>query len=792
MHSVRARKILRDLWLYKARAALLVLAIAVGVAAVGMLVSGGQTLRSNLDSGYAATNPAHAVFSLTDFDSTLPRWISQQPGILAVEARRSVGARLEVADAVYAVRLVGLGPEVQRVARLAVPGGVSLSPPLGEILLERTVARLFAVVPGDRLTFTILDGGKHTLTVAGLVLDQADFPADISLQVTAFAAFETLASINQGGDGYNTLLVRFEEGMSDRPAVEAAASALAEKLESHDVHVLALAVPELDKHVLEDNMQTVLLILGVFGPLTLMLSAFLVVNVMSAAMAQQIPQIGALKSLGARMGAILGLYLSMVLVYGTLALLLAVPGGLVGAHFLAQGLADGMNFDIQQFTLAPQALGLQLLGALLVPLLAALWPVWQGARLSVRAAISGDGPGAGARRGVMGWLLARVPRMPQMARLSIRNVFRRPGRLALTLAALTLAGAMFIATLGTRTGLQRGLAENLRAEQYDVSFDLAGYADREALLALATAQPGVAVAEGWLMLSARSQLGGDRLGSSLVLIGVPENSQLTQPRVVMGRWLVGGSKPPELYLESVSADRLAGTDEPVALTMGSQVLEFSLSGRGPRSLIPLGYVAYDDLAPALRLAGLANRLVLGTDAHDAASQQAVQAALLTTLADEGYTVLATGTTAAIQSASAANLDRITDLLLAMVALTGLVGGLGLAITMSLSVLERTREIGILRSLGAGGGRVGRMVLLESLLTAWLSVALAALLATPLGRGLGNVLGQALLAVDLDFQFPWEALGMWLGLLTVIAMGASLAPARAAARLTIRAALAYEG
>ncbi len=791
MPSVQFRKIQRDLWLYKGRAALLILAIAVGVAAVGMLVSGARTLRANLDAGYAATHPAHAIFTLSDFDESTLAQARLHPAVLAAEARRTISARLEIGSLVYAVRLVGLPEGEPQVSRIVPEGAEFLPPAPGEIVLERTVPRLFPLATGDRLTFNLLDDTSHPLQVAGFVNDQSDLPADISLQVAGFVSMDTLESLGAGGQGYNTLLVRFTPSVQGRPAIEAAAGALAIELEEQGLTVFALAVPEPDQQILEDNMQSVLLILGAFGPLTLLLGGFLVINVMAAAMAQQIPQIGALKSLGARVGSILRLYLSMVLVYGLLALTLAVPGGLAGAYFLSQGLAEGMNFDIQQFTLAPQALALQVLGALLLPLLAAFWPVWQGARLSVRAAISGQGDGH-YRRGLLAWLLARLPRLRQMARLSINNVFRRPARLTLTLTALTLAGAMFMATLGIQSALQRGLAENLLADRYDVSLDLAGLTDRATLLELALAQPGVAQAEGWLVLQARPQLSEDVTGSTLLLFGVPQDSEMTRPRVVAGHWPAAGAAPPQLYLESVSAERLGQMNDNLTLTVGGQSLEFSLVGRGPRSLQPLGYMLYEDLAVALSLDGFANRLVVSTLAHDAASQNAAQAALLTALKDAGHTVVGSSTTAAIQAASAANLDRITGLLLAMVVLTAVVGGLGLAITMSLSVLERTREIGILRSLGARGGQVRQMVLLESLLTAWLSVALAAALAQPLGARLGNILGQALLAVDLDFQFPWTALGIWLALLTVIAVVASVAPARAAARLTIRAALAYEG
>src|SRR5258706_4610136 len=137
------------------------------------------------------------------------------------------------------------------------------------------------------------------------------------------------------------------------------------------------------------------------------------------------------------------------------------------------------------------------------------------------------------------------------------------------------------------------------------------------------------------------------------------------------------------------------------------------------------------------------------------------------------------------------MDILVVLLMSMVVLIAVVGGLGLAITMSLNVIERTREIGILRSLGAQNGVVRKVVIVEGLVIGLISWAASIPFSIPMAIWLGNSLGNSLLARPLDYVFSWPALLIWLALVIVLSIIASIIPAVNAARLTIRDALVYE-
>ena len=157
----------------------------------------------------------------------------------------------------------------------------------------------------------------------------------------------------------------------------------------------------------------------------------------------------------------------------------------------------------------------------------------------------------------------------------------------------------------------------------------------------------------------------------------------------------------------------------------------------------------------------------------------------------GIAVARTETADGQRAAYRAQFDTLVLLLMSLAGLTALVGGLGLGNTMALNVLERSREIGVLRALGARRPLLRRLVLAEGLLIALGSVALAVPLAVPLTLALDRIMGNTLLGSPLTFAFSAGAALGWLGLVVVIGVVACWLPAERAARMTVREAVAYE-
>lgn len=794
MANPRRAKIIRDLWLYRGRTILVVVAVAVGLAAFGTMHAGRAILGRSLYEGYARTNPAHVILTITDFDDNLLAQVRQYEQVERAEARRLIYARIEKSPGQWiTLELQAIAaPEDWQISRLYPEAGQAI-PPAGSILLERSSQLLLGEPAeiGRPLHFATLDDKRHSLTISGTANDLAPMPSSITLIAGGYLDMATLPALGEPAE-YNQLYLRLSGNPANRTVVEQLLGPVVAQIEAQGYSVSNAYVPELGRPLLADNVETVTRLLGLLGRLTLLLSGFIVFNVLTAVIAQQIPQIGILKSLGGRTSQIVALYIQMVLILGLLALLLAVPLGLLGAYLMATFMSAALDFDVLRFRLPPQTLLLQAGGALLIPLLAALGPILIGARLTIRQAIGHTGlPAAG------GGLLARGSSLPRPLLLSLRNVLRHKGRVGLTLVALALAGAMFIAVIGTRRSLQITLTRLQEDTNYDVEIDLAQPYPAAELEETALAAPAVTEVESWGLATGRYRFGDGRLGSSITLIGLPATTNMALPAVRQGRWLQPNQPAALPQAIFVNADTLAITpgltvNSQATILIGGQESQWQVVGSGTRNFVPFAYVEKADFEAATGLAGLANRLVVRTRQSDPVSQAAAEADLLRRLDEAGFQVTRSATTTESKETLVAQLDTLVILLLAMAILVTVVGGLGLATTMSLSVLERTREIGVLRSLGAQSPVLRQMVVVESLAIGLVSCLLAVLLSIPLGIVLGNNLGVTLLLYPLDYVFSVGGAAVWFGLIIAISIIASLAPAQQAARLSIRDALAYDG
>jgi putative ABC transport system permease protein len=132
---------------------------------------------------------------------------------------------------------------------------------------------------------------------------------------------------------------------------------------------------------------------------------------------------------------------------------------------------------------------------------------------------------------------------------------------------------------------------------------------------------------------------------------------------------------------------------------------------------------------------------------------------------------------------------IITLLATMAVVIGLVGSIALSGALSLNVLERRREIGVMRAIGASSGAIARLFVGEGLLLGWLSWLLAMPLSIPAGWLMTQTLGAAVNS-NLLYQYSLAGALWWLAIITVLAIAASWLPARSATRISVRESLAY--
>ena len=126
----------------------------------------------------------------------------------------------------------------------------------------------------------------------------------------------------------------------------------------------------------------------------------------------------------------------------------------------------------------------------------------------------------------------------------------------------------------------------------------------------------------------------------------------------------------------------------------------------------------------------------------------------------------------------------------MAIIIAIVGGIALSGVLSINVLERRVEIGILRSIGASNNAIATLFITEGILMGWLSWLIAVLISGPFGRGLNAGVG---LAVDAEMVFDYSVTSVWVWfiIITVLGFVASWFPARGAIGVSVRESLSYE-
>ena len=697
----------------------------------------------------------------------------------------------------------------------------------GEVVLDTETAARAGLEVGSTVHL-VTPAAAETATVVGLMR----YGASGNLAGATMTAFDPVTArrlLLQDRPGYTSVGVTVSEGTTPDHARDRISMALADP--SLRAWTRAQAVSEAQQQV-NQSLNFLSAFLLVFAGIALLVGSFLVLNTFTVLVAQRSRDLAMLRALGATRRqvaySVLGEALIVGLVGGTFGLAL----GLLLALGIQRGFgAIGMDMPYAGLTISWQAIVASYAVAVVVTVLAAWLPARRASRIKPVAALREAS--SAARRPLRGRTIGGTVVLGVGVLALVVAAARTPSSLALVGvgAVLVLAGGVMVSprlVSATLAGAAHGTRGHLATAH--LALENGRRNPRRTATTASALMIGLMLVSAFGVFGASSEASSDAaisrtLKADFVVSSV--NGKLFAPDVAArvaaapGIGLVStitvapvlldgaaqtitGADPSTIAqaialefvsggLADVHGANLAVDDKTAADRGWKQGQTFTVALPGSSEQMRIAAVYRSDLGASGLIAERTELERLGWPHQDGtvfavlkpgADAAATSSALATTLAS--YPNVVARDAAQQKEAMRAQVRQLLALVYGMLALAVVIALLGIVNTLALSIVERTREIGLLRAVGATRRQVRRMITWESLVIA--------LYGSVLGAALGLLVGQAFARAMRDegiteVAVPWGTLMVVLVLACAMGLVAAILPARRAAGLDVLASIA---
>ncbi|MEV6521642.1 FtsX-like permease family protein [Longispora sp. NPDC051575] len=701
-----------------------------------------------------------------------------------------------------------------------------------EILINGTLAEASGYRIGDAVGVLTLEP-KRAFTIVGFFGysgDRGSLAGEYTIAFTTPAAQRLLLG---GPDQFTSIDVTAAPGTSDERLRDSVRSALGDPFVVRTGAEMGRSQADAVKGVF-DFLRDILM--G-FAAVALLVGVFLIVNTFSIIVAQRTRELALMRAMGASGGQVVGSVIVEAVLIGLTASVLGLGAGIgVGAGLVA---AIGGVIPTSGLVVPAAAVVAAFAIGVLVTVLAALAPALRAARIAPLAAMRDAANTTRSLRtptiaggvvttlGVAGlWvalaggagddtlpmllggvllsfvgialltpsisrpvvsLLGRILSWSTPGQLGRRNSARNPRRTAITASALMIGIALVIGVSVVATSMKASVArtidDGLRAELVVSGEQLSGPPpsfDPAVLDKIKDTRGVRAVAGVYLDTATVDDKAGGRVYATSDLRALADILGL---RATSGSVDAVSGTQVVLDEETARHDGLAVGDpvrirssrgEPVTYTV---VGVYAKTGVVDGYLLPLA-AAGNFLSPTPVLAYI--RLA------DGANGSAVRDQVDAYLTDSPEVGVADRSSYIEQRTS--YLDILLAMIQILLALAIVIAVLGVVNTLALSMIERTRELGLLRAVGMSRAQIMGMVTVESVVIS----VFGALLGIGVGVGLGAAVVRALEDDGLTvLVLPWTQMFGYLSLAVVVGVLAAALPAIRAARTDVLTAIHYE-
>ncbi|MEN3369618.1 MAG: putative transport system permease protein [Verrucomicrobiota bacterium] len=787
--STQWRKIAGDFRQHRLQLFLIGVILVLGTAGVVAALNARAVLAREIAASYQRANAPDIILWFDKVDAGLLDLVRARPGVAEVDARSAAFTRIAGKSGEwFPMRLTVLSDFANQKVNLVHRDEGAWPADNGGILIEQSGITLLESREGEELRVKTPAGGVAPIRVSGFVHDTAVAPSTQDRMIYGYTTPAVAALLGQSAD-LDQLLVKLKARGSLSDVAEFADDLSAWLKARNAAPLRADALNNIHPHAA--LMTAMLRVLEVLAGIAFLCSATLAACMISIWMKREVRQVGIMKTLGASSSQLAWQYLALVAPLVLAAMALALPVGTAIGRWVVRYHETMLNIDISDWTV-PRSLAFEeLFFALAIPLFAMAVPIVRAARISVRKAI--QDPGIIAPRGPIG-LTSRFIKIPGNRRwtFALRNTFRRPWRLLLTLLALSAGGALLLTAHNNYESLMRVIDAALASRGHDIEVQLQRPATAEQLEAVARAVPDVEIAEAYRRTGVNlvADDGGTavREGRRMQLCGYPAETRLLKLPLQEGRW------PTPEETDAVVVNRHVQTASP-GLRLGSEITLKSRERRTKVRVIgiveeigtPVIYAAF----PAYEnMTGLGDASAVLRVKTQGDRQQLVAGALEQALLDARLTPSFINTRSEFRTSLEEHFAVVSGVMKMIALASALVGAITLIATVSLGVLERAREIGVIRALGARPRSVIAIFLVEGGAVAFLSALLSVTGGIIFARLLNGMAERQLLHVAVPLYVSRTGLGLLFCGVFLVILGVWLSVTRIL-RMSVRDALAYE-
>lgn len=790
--KIKLIKAIRELQINWRRTFLAVFALALGIWGAGSVFVSNYILTNDLNENYQQTLPAHLILFSNDFEKFDLQTFRNRPEVALAEFRDFSMHRIEIRpDTWVPLLLYGVNDfEHFQLEKVFHEAG-KRKPEKGSILLERDGMKISDIQIGSSPRLRM--GNKiMEVPVSGICFDPAQAPATQEQIIFAYTdqlSYQQLTGLSNN----NRLIIRLNN-VSSAEDVQNTMAALVGDLEKKGIRITNHKIPLFNEHPHQWQLETLLFVIGSIGFLAFIMGAVLVSQLMQSVMAKQIRQIAIMKSIGATKGQIFQIYLAMLLLIGLAAGIIAVPLAVATGVKFSLFVTGILNFKIFTTVSAPIYL-IMFLASLLLPVLLSLSILIKGANTNIKALLNNYGISVkNSKRIYFGSNFIKA-KVSGIFSLALKNSVRNTRRLSMTILAMALGVAIFSTGFNVRKSLWNLLSDLSNEMQYDIQVVLSEQLSPETATFPFENMGNLKSIHTWNSGSGLSQSKLLSTNKGVGIVALPYNTALIKPKVIKGRWLQ--------------------QSEDIEVVFNQQAWEkYAFPEIG--SILNL---AINDTIISVRMVGVVEQLNLGTLFIDAAKYDAIfnphhlintitflaeskDYRNVSTLKKEIEKIIASSDLKVSSVMSHANkvrtiyahLNIILSVILFLSFLVLVVSAVGMASATSINIGERTREIGVMRAIGATPKKIYSLFTYEGMIISVGSIVLGLVLAYPISEAAAVFFGRLMLGEQAVLEYAFSSLGFIITLAVTLFFGwfASRLPAvNAVTKVSTREALTYE-